>query len=103
MPTRNNKKSELGTPLRVISIGGWGSNWKIKAEKIPGSKRYTISRNRNTTDKKKYSKVPLKVIVVGGWGSNWKIRRETIPRSIRYPLSGNKNSSFYLKKKMKTI
>lgn len=49
MPNKNNKTTNV--PLKVIVVGGWGSNWKIKSETIPGSTRYPISNNKTSSSR----------------------------------------------------
>jgi trans-2-enoyl-CoA reductase len=93
MEKRTDRRNLSNAPLRVLVVGGWGSNWKIRSEVVPGCRRSTRNRIKKSTSKGDLSNVPLRVLVVGGFGSNWKIRRETVPGATRYSSHITRTSS----------
>lgn len=84
MKIKNNKKSNQGAPLRVLEVGGWGSNWSIKSIKVPGVKRNSIFAKHKNTIKYAKTNAPLRVLEVGGWGSNWTVKSKKVPGVTRY-------------------
>lgn len=84
MKTKTDNKSNQGAPLRVLEVGGVGSNWSIKAIKVPGVKRHSTFAKYKITIKSTKSNAPLRVLEVGGVGSSWTVKSKKVPGVTRY-------------------